>query len=59
MIAIALAYFVTLCLFPGIESEVPSCRLRSWMPVILIGVFNLTDFIGKVRDWVELAVSET
>ena len=49
MISICLAYFVTLCLFPGIESEVPSCRLLSWMPVILIGIFNLFDFIGKVR----------
>lgn len=49
MISIGLAYFVTLCLFPGIESEVPSCRLLSWMPVILIGIFNLCDFIGKVR----------
>ncbi len=48
MICISFAYFITLCLFPGIESEVPSCRLLSWMPVILIGIFNLFDFIGKV-----------
>ncbi|XP_026676251.1 protein gooseberry-like [Diaphorina citri] len=25
MLTIALAYFVTLCLYPGIESEIPSC----------------------------------
>ena len=50
MISMCLAYFFTLCLFPGIESEVPSCRLLSWMPVILIGIFNLFDFIGKVRQ---------
>lgn len=48
MVSIGLAYFVTLCLFPGIESEIVSCKLKSWMPVILIGIFNLFDFIGKV-----------
>ncbi|CAH1796333.1 unnamed protein product [Owenia fusiformis] len=56
MVAICLAYFVTLSLFPGIESEVVSCHLGSWMPVILISVFNLFDFIGKIiaalpYDW--------
>ncbi len=48
MLCIGLAYFVTLCLFPGVESEVISCRLHSWMPVILIAIFNLMDFTGKV-----------
>ena len=48
MLAIAAAYFVTLCLFPGIETEVVSCRLHSWMPVILIALMNLFDLIGKV-----------
>lgn len=48
MLCIALAYFVTLCLFPGIESEIVSCRLRSWMPVILMAIFNFFDFIGKI-----------
>ena len=48
MLSIGLAYFVTLCLFPGIESEVISCKIGSWMPIILMGVFNLFDFIGKV-----------
>ena len=48
MLSIGLAYFVTLCLFPGIESEVLSCKLQSWMPVILIAIFNVFDFIGKV-----------
>ncbi|XP_023221379.1 equilibrative nucleoside transporter 4-like [Centruroides sculpturatus] len=56
MLCIALAYFVTLCLFPGIESEIVSCRLRSWMPVILMAIFNFFDFIGKILasipyDW--------
>ncbi|XP_047472224.1 equilibrative nucleoside transporter 4-like [Penaeus chinensis] len=56
MVSIALAYFVTLCLYPGIETEVLSCRLQSWMPVVMMAVFNLFDFIGKVLsslpyDW--------
>jgi len=49
MASICIVYFVTLSLFPGIESEIVSCRLGSWMPVVLIAVFNLFDFIGKVR----------
>ncbi|KFM59777.1 Equilibrative nucleoside transporter 4, partial [Stegodyphus mimosarum] len=48
MLSIGLAYFVTLCLFPGIESEIISCCLGSWMPVILMAIFNFFDFIGKV-----------
>ena len=49
MVAIALAYFVTLCLYPGIVTEVASFRLGSWMPVVMMATFNLFDFIGKVR----------
>ena len=48
MLSIGLAYFVTLCLFPGIESEIVSCVLGSWMPVILMAIFNFFDFLGKV-----------
>ncbi|XP_069956500.1 equilibrative nucleoside transporter 4 [Cherax quadricarinatus] len=56
MLSIALAYFVTLCLYPGIETEVVSCRLHTWMPVIMMATFNLFDFIGKILasipyDW--------
>ncbi|XP_076434974.1 equilibrative nucleoside transporter 4-like isoform X2 [Babylonia areolata] len=56
MLAIGLAYFVTLCLFPGIESQVISCRLGTWMPVIMMATFNVSDVIGKVLasipyDW--------
>jgi solute carrier family 29 (equilibrative nucleoside transporter) protein 4 len=49
MMSIGMAYFVTLCLFPGIESEVVSCHWYSWMPILLISVFNFSDFGGKVR----------
>lgn len=48
MACIALAYCVTLSLYPGIESEIISCSLGSWMPVLLMFTFNLSDVIGKV-----------
>jgi solute carrier family 29 (equilibrative nucleoside transporter) protein 4 len=48
MLTISLAYFVTLCLYPGIESEITSCRLGSWMPVIIMAIFNASDLFGKV-----------
>ena len=48
MASMVLVYCVTLSLFPGIESEVVSCHLGSWMPVLLIAIFNFSDLIGKV-----------
>lgn len=48
MVCIALAYCVTLSLYPGIESEIVSCYLKSWMPVSLMFTFNACDVIGKV-----------
>lgn len=50
MVCIALAYCVTLSLYPGIESEIISCNLKSWMPVLLMFTFNTCDVIGKVRQ---------
>ncbi|XP_026316750.1 equilibrative nucleoside transporter 4 [Hyposmocoma kahamanoa] len=48
MVSIGLVYFTTLSLYPGISSEVPSCHLGSWMPIILMSAFNLFDLIGKI-----------
>jgi Nucleoside transporter. len=48
MLSIGLAYFVTLCLYPGIVTEIVSCKFGSWMPVILMAVFNAADLVGKV-----------
>lgn len=48
MTSIAVVYFVTLSLFPGIETEIVGCHLGRWMPLVLMAVFNLFDFIGKV-----------
>ena len=50
MLGIFLNYMVTLSLFPGIESEIQSCWLGDWMPVILMATFNITDILGKVRE---------
>ncbi|KAH9387801.1 hypothetical protein TYRP_008998 [Tyrophagus putrescentiae] len=56
--SILLVYFTTLIIFPGIESEIGvSCSTASsgsssgfaeWMPIILMAVFNVTDFAGKL-----------
>lgn len=48
MVCIALAYCVTLSLYPGLESEIISCNLKGWMPVLLMFIFNTSDVIGKV-----------
>ncbi|CAK9827742.1 Equilibrative nucleoside transporter 4 [Anthophora retusa] len=56
MASICIAYFVTLCLYPGIMSEIISCKLGSWMPVLLMTAFNASDVLGKILalipyDW--------
>ncbi|XP_064648045.1 equilibrative nucleoside transporter 4-like [Lineus longissimus] len=48
MLAFWLNYFVTLGVFPGLSSEVISCKLGSWMPVIMLSLFNVFDLIGKI-----------
>ena len=48
MLAIGTCYMVTMAVFPGMESEVVSCRLLDWMPIILLSVFHATDLAGKL-----------
>ncbi|XP_022904129.1 equilibrative nucleoside transporter 4 [Onthophagus taurus] len=48
MISICLVYFATLCLYPGIASEIWSCNLRSWMPILMMAIFNGADLLGKM-----------
>ena len=48
MLAIATCYLVTMAVFPGMESEVVSCNLLDWMPVLLLSVFHTTDLVGKI-----------
>lgn len=50
MVSIALAYCITLSLYPGIETEIISCKLKSWMPVLLMFTFNSADLVGKVSE---------
>eukprot|EP00053_Salpingoeca_punica_P007655 m.69707 g.69707 ORF g.69707 m.69707 type:complete len:540 (+) comp14265_c2_seq1:97-1716(+) len=47
LVAVFINYATTLAVFPGIMTEITSSRLGSWMPVALITVFNLCDFLGK------------
>ena len=48
MASFALTFYVTVSLYPGVITEVISCRLKSWMPVLLMACFNVTDAAGKV-----------
>ncbi|KAG5674286.1 hypothetical protein PVAND_004265 [Polypedilum vanderplanki] len=48
MTCITLAYAVSLSVYPGLESEIISCNLKSWMPVLLMFTFNVADVIGKI-----------
>ncbi|XP_058459856.1 equilibrative nucleoside transporter 4 [Malaya genurostris] len=57
MACIALAYCVTLSLYPGIESEIISCNLGTWMPVLLMFTFNTSDVAGKLLAAVPYAWS--
>lgn len=54
MLSIAVTYFITLCLFPGLESEIRHCVLGEWLPILVMAVFNLSDFVGKVSHRVVL-----
>lgn len=47
MISICLVYFATLCLYPGIASEVISCHLGTWMPILMMAIFNGADLVGR------------
>ncbi|XP_074064420.1 equilibrative nucleoside transporter 4 [Macrotis lagotis] len=56
MLSIAMSYFITLCLFPGLESEIRNCTLGEWLPILVMAIFNLSDFVGKILaalpyDW--------
>lgn len=48
MVCIALTYVVTVSLHPSIITEIISCSLEEWMPVLLLFVFSTSDVIGKV-----------
>lgn len=47
MVTIFTAYLITLFIFPGLISEIRYDVIGDWTPVILIALFNFTDFIAK------------
>lgn len=49
MLSIAVTYSITLCLFPGLESEIRNLTLGEWLPILIMATFNMSDFVGKVR----------
>ncbi|XP_066545872.1 equilibrative nucleoside transporter 4 isoform X1 [Amia ocellicauda] len=56
MLSIAVTYFITLCLFPGLESEIRNNTLGEWLPILIMAIFNMSDFVGKILaalpyDW--------
>ncbi|XP_076846175.1 equilibrative nucleoside transporter 4 isoform X2 [Brachyhypopomus gauderio] len=56
MLSICVTYFVTLCLFPGLESELRNDALGDWLPILTMALFNMADFVGKILaacpyDW--------
>ncbi|TSK31302.1 Equilibrative nucleoside transporter 4 [Bagarius yarrelli] len=48
MLSIAVTYFITLCLFPGLESEIRNAKLGEWLPILIMAIFNMSDFVGKI-----------
>eukprot|EP01135_Chromosphaera_perkinsii_P000880 Nk52_evm43s152 gene=Nk52_evmTU43s152 len=45
--AVFLCYFVSLTLFPGILAEIEDESLGDWLVLILIAIYNFSDFLGK------------
>ena len=51
-VAVAMAYLVTLSIFPGVLAEdLRSKTLKSWYSVLLITVFNIGDMLGKMSPF--------
>lgn len=48
MLSIAVTYSITLCLFPGLESEIRNETLGEWLPILIMATFNMSDFVGKI-----------
>ncbi|XP_011602046.2 equilibrative nucleoside transporter 4 isoform X2 [Takifugu rubripes] len=56
MLSIAITYSITLCLFPGLESEIRNETMGEWLPILIMATFNMSDFVGKILaalpyDW--------
>eukprot|EP01124_Arcella_intermedia_P005679 TRINITY_DN13359_c0_g1_i8.p1 TRINITY_DN13359_c0_g1~~TRINITY_DN13359_c0_g1_i8.p1 ORF type:complete len:287 (-),score=51.01 TRINITY_DN13359_c0_g1_i8:26-886(-) len=57
IISVFFTYVVTLSLFPGLVSMIPSddfLSQESWFPIFLIALYNIFDFVGKMAPTVPL-----
>ena len=48
LILIFVDFFVTLAVYPGLATMVPSARLGTWMPVLMVLLFNAGDMLSRV-----------
>ena len=48
MMSMFLAYFVTLSVFPGVVTDIESKEWKSAFPLLVMLVFNVSDFLGKL-----------
>jgi solute carrier family 29 (equilibrative nucleoside transporter) protein 4 len=48
LVAVFVAFFLTLLLFPGLVSLVQYCPTGDWTPILLVAVFNVPELIAKV-----------
>ncbi|CAI5948550.1 unnamed protein product [Closterium sp. NIES-64] len=53
-VSLSVVYIVTLSIFPGFIAELQSDTLGSWYPILLIGMYNVFDFFGKMAPVVFL-----
>jgi len=56
-VAVSLNFFITLSLFPGLMTSIPSSTKPqnwTWFPIILIAIFSVFDFIGKTIPGITL-----
>lgn len=56
MLAVAGSFIVTLSVFPGVTSAVPSKAMRDWMPIVMMAVFNVGDLIGKALPFLPFSM---
>ncbi|CAI5457894.1 unnamed protein product [Closterium sp. Yama58-4] len=53
-VSLAIVYIITISIFPGFISELQSSALGSWYPILLISIYNVFDFFGKMAPVVFL-----
>lgn len=56
LVWVAGSFIVTLSVFPGVTSAVPSKAMRDWMPIVMMAVFNVGDLIGKALPFLPFSM---